>query len=150
MLFRYGRLGDHTTGIARGGAASEKYSQAKSSSSASMTGSHATAVVVWISLAKKNHPVLRATSDLQAASYWRTLAFSLNDLRNLALLNIIFTLPDVRGLTCSTLKDLRAIATNTSAMARFKISTAISVAHRLIPSSANMPGFSRRSEKHFW
>ncbi len=95
---------------------------------------HANPVVVWDIFGEKGHLVRATVSDLGPLLLARLL--NLNDVQS-GVLNIIFRIADDQGLLLLDFKDLRAITQYIGdAKPSSRISTVISVAHRLVPSSA--------------
>ncbi len=120
------------TGIAQAGTASEKLLARLKNIGVNDWQPHADPVVVWDIFGEKGHPVRATVSDLSVAG----AAVDLNDVQS-GVLNIIFRIADDQGLLLLTLKSGRLPSTSAITPNLSRISTVISVAHRLVPSSAD-------------
>ncbi len=121
------------TGIAQAGTASEKLLTRLKNIGVNDWQPHADPVVVSDIFGEKGHPVRATVSDLGPLLLARLL--NLNDVQS-GVLNIIFRIADDGAVLldlkiCGRLPSTSAITPNLA-----RISTVISVAHRLVPSGA--------------
>ncbi len=135
------------TGVAEEGTSSKNCSQGLKIS-ASMTGNHMLIRWWWDIFGEKGHPVRATVSDLGPLLLARLL--NLNDVQS-GVLDIIFRIADDQGLLLLDFKDLRAITQYIGDNANpSRISTVISVAHRLVPSSAGCCRWNNKAQHTFW